>query len=152
MTDKKISDEQRLQLGLDFYKQFASDMEEAMQASQKTFDQAILTLSSGAVALLLTFAQSRGTDLSERVLLFISIGFFLIALSMTLISFLFVPSAIRNQLERAYRYYVNSDETNFNQPSCSENVIKVMNIGAASFFFLGIVMGVLFVALNVKGI
>jgi hypothetical protein len=143
-----MTDEERKELGLEFYKQFTSEMAQVSLENQKAFDQAILTLNSGAVALLLTFSQAQKTPLNQNGTMLFSAGFLLISLFLTLASFLVVPSIIRAQLARAYRYYLELDNNALGRMSCPEAMVKAMNIGAALTFFLGMLFGVIFVTAN----
>ena len=152
MGKTQITPEQRQQYGMDFYRQIATEMEQAIQGSQKTFDQGILTLSSGAVALLLTFAQAIKGEMQDRIFLFFATGAFLFALSLTLTSFLLVPQVIKNQLGRAYRYYVECQEDGVDDESCAERMVKGMNVAAAVAFVFGMLFGVIFVAFNMRGV
>lgn len=96
----------------DIYKSYVEDLLIARRESFGQFDKAVLTLSSGALALSLTSLQwmlDRKIGIAFTPLVYSWI-FLTIAIVTTLFSFRLVPKAIDAEMIRAENFYLKRDE------------------------------------------
>ncbi len=93
----------------ELYQKTREDLLKRQLSNNENFDRSILTLSSAALALSVTFLRSSTMHNCFPILLFAWIGF-LAAIVFTLISFLVSQQAISLQLENAEQYYLKNDD------------------------------------------
>jgi hypothetical protein len=122
---------------------------EGKRDASKSYDQALLTLSAGALGVSVTFVQNfvpDGKPTQYQLLLFAAWVLFTIALSCTLTSFLTAHEAYRvalDKLDQAIRKLQAVDPKNR-----LSDWTYWLNRSALVFFILGVFCLILFVALN----
>ena len=132
------------------YVEFHKDMRQEEAQSYRDQDQAILTLSSAALAVSLAFiADLEGTPTATWTLVASWAGFAVAILS-TLLSFATSRSGIDAMIKSAERYYVHGDRDALGGPKPKSLAwTKGLNLTAAAAFAIGIVLTIVFVALNI---
>jgi hypothetical protein len=118
-------------------------------SNSEAYDKAILTLSSGFLALSLSFIKEifPAGSITCRGLLYASWALLALAIISTVISFRVSNAAIEGQLGQAHRYYKERDESAFTKSKLSRSVDWLNNVSGGLFIF-GVVLTVVFVILN----
>jgi hypothetical protein len=123
---------------------------EDRQASADAFDKALLTFSSGALALSLAFTKNI-VPFARAVhpsLLLASWICFLICIVITILSFRFSIAAMDRQLVFLEEYYLNGKRDFLNPKNSWSNVVNACAIVGALFFLAGLLSTVIFVYSN----
>lgn len=118
-------------------------------SNSEAYDKAILTLSSGFLALSLSFIKEilPAGSITWATLLYASWVLLALAIVSTVISFRVSNAAIERQLEQAQRYYGERDESAFTKSKLSRAVDWLNNV-SGGLFTLGVVLTVIFVISN----
>jgi hypothetical protein len=129
-----------------------AEIEKRRVANADNFDKAILSFSSGGLALSLTFLKdfvpiARATYVG---LLYTSWALFLGAIICTLLSYLVSQRAQLRQLEISKRYNIDLDDNAFDLPNAPETWAARISRGAALAFFLALLVTTTFVAINIE--
>lgn len=118
----------------------------------KSFDQALLTFTSGGLVLSVTFVEKIVADPPESIwLLYSTWILFGLSLSCVLLSFLFSQAAFQREIDavdRRYRAFCNELETPITLPSSLNAWTNACNRIAAGAFFFGIATFIFFGATN----
>lgn len=119
------------------------------QANSDAHDKAILTLSSGFLALSLSFIKEIvPVGLIEwSSLLYASWVALTVAVLATVISFRVSEAALDDALDRTYRYYILRDESAF-APGALSAWVGRLNNASAGLFCLGVILTVIFAGVN----
>jgi len=126
-----------------------SELLERQFSNSEAYDKAILTLSSGFLALSLSFIKEilPAGSIVWRALLYTSWALLALAIIFTVVSFRVSNAAIEGQLGQAYRYYKEKDEGAFAKSKLARLVDWLNNISGGLFIF-GVVLTVVFVIVN----
>jgi hypothetical protein len=126
-----------------------SELLERQFSNSEAYDKAILTLSSGFLALSLSFIKEilPAGSIVWRALLYTSWALLALAIICTVVSFRVSNAAIEGQLGQAYRYYKEKDEGAFAKSKLARLVDWLNNISGGLFVF-GVVLTVVFVIVN----
>jgi hypothetical protein len=126
-----------------------SELLDRQFSNSEAYDKAILTLSSGFLALSLSFIKEilPAGSIAWTGLLYASWVLLASAIVSTVTSFRVSNAAIERQLEQAHRYYKEKDESAFTKSKLSRSVDWLNNISGGLFIF-GVVLTVIFVILN----
>jgi hypothetical protein len=121
------------------------------QSSSDSYDKAILTLSSGALALSVGFIKDVVPLKSAIYLpvLFTAWAAFVVAILLTVISFRLSISAQGEQLDNAYEYYLNYNDEAGKKKTRFSFAIKCCAFVGGGAFVLGFVLNVMFAAVNI---
>lgn len=136
------------QIYLDYRKQLLTER----AASFVQFDQAMLSLAGGALALSLAFIKDV-VPLSRVAclpLLYVSWAMFLLSIVLTVISFITSWKAYDQQLALAEEYHVGGNEKAYSAKNTSSNITELLNYGSALFLILGFCMTAIFVGSNLS--
>jgi hypothetical protein len=129
-----------------------TELLERQFSNSAEYDKSILTLSSGFLALSLTFLKDvlpRG-ELSHTGLLYISWSVLAAAIVSTVMSFLLSNAAIKVQLDRAWDYYLGRDENALKQVPLTK-AVEAVNATCGVLFLVGVVLTMTFVIYNFRG-
>jgi len=140
--------EARVQL----YTQTREDLLKRMLSNSENFDRAVLTLSSAALGLSVTFIKNI-VDLSTAIyvpLLAVSWVMFVSAIIVTLVSFHISQWAIRVQLNHAEEYYIHRKDEFLTKINVPNTINEWSGYLSAVVFILAIICFVLFVSLNLN--
>lgn len=133
-----------------FYFDYQKQLWAGRQASFAEFDRALLSLSSGALALSLTFIKDV-VPVSQAFglpLLFGSWVLFLASIVCTLYSFIMSRKAYDLQLELAHDYYLEKNNAAFDKENSYGRMTDRLNKSAGLFFVLALLATLLFVGPN----
>jgi hypothetical protein len=122
-----------------------------IQSSTDSFDQSLLTLSSGALGLSLAFIKDI-VPFKQAVwskTLYASWIFFAACVVLTVFSFRLSIAAQNKHLEYLAKYYLERRQEYFNKKSVYSKILSVFTWLASAFFLLGLVCTVLFCLKNV---
>lgn len=134
----------------DHKKQVWSDM----QAGSDEFDRALLTMSSGTLALSLAFIKDV-VPLAEAThlpLLFASWVSFALCIVVTLVSFRFSIIAQENHLEFARRYHIDGDLSASNERHWSKKALGWCAYVGGVLLLIGFALTISFAIINVEAI
>ncbi len=122
-------------------------------SNSEKYDNAILTLSTGVLAISLAFIKDIIPLEKTRclILLILSWCAFGAAIISTLISFLSSQMAIKRQLEYAEKYYLNEEEEYLKRKNSPKQLTDVMNYTSGILFIIGIIVTIIFVSINIAG-
>lgn len=145
MSTEETEDQQRERL----HTSARSGLLDRQFSNSEAYDKAILTLSSGFLALSLSFIKEILPDgsISWTGLLYTSWVSLALAIISTVISFRVSNAAIEGQLGQAHRYYKEKDEGALTKSKLSRSVDWLNNVSGGLFIF-GVVLTVVFVILN----
>lgn len=122
---------------------------DAERESARSFDKAMLTLSSGALALSITFIRQIAPAPRSETYLYFAWSGFILALLCTLVSFLSSQSALRKQrdiLDRNYR----DQPTAFEQKNVMSAVTNFLNWFSILSFIAGVLLLTAFAIKNLS--
>lgn len=125
-----------------------------MQSSTDSFDQSLLTLSSGLLALSVSFVKDI-VPLSEAAhiwLLFLSWIFFALCILLTVSSFQLGIAAQKHHLKFIRQYYIERNAKALNKPSVPSTLLAVFTWFALVSFFAGILCTVIFCIISIQGV
>jgi len=134
------------------YFELAKDTLAGRREAFKQFDQAVLTLSSGAFVLSVAFLKDiapPGQAAFLCLLILSWIGFFLAIVS-TIISFLLVPIASEQQLEIAAKFYLEQDGSYEKLIAPASKWIQSFNATSAVSFVLALLLTCVFAISNIS--
>lgn len=142
--DDGVDDRTRL------YERTRDDLLKRQLSNSENFDKSILTLSTAALAISLTFIRYvvpfktavHTWILEASWLLFVG------AIVTTLSSFLLSQRAIKTQLVYAERYYLNGKHEFLTRRSLSARLTDLASVVSATLFVLAIIGLVIFVSFN----
>jgi hypothetical protein len=140
------------QLRQELYANARTELLERQFSNSEAYDKAILSLSSGFLALSLTFIKDivPRAQLAHTWLLYLSWGTLAAAVIATVVSFRVSNGAIEAQLARAHRYYIERDEDAFKTTPIAK-LVEGLNIFSGVAFIGGVVLTAIFVTLNFIG-
>lgn len=120
-------------------------------SNSDNFDKAVLAYSSAGLALSLGFLKDFVplAKASYKCLLFTSWALFVLAVIVTIISFLISQQGISKQLKLSERYYLERDETALTEGNAWATATEVMPFIAGLSFVAALVCTTLFVYFNV---
>lgn len=120
-------------------------------SNSENFDKAVLAYSSAGLALSLGFLKNFVPldKASYKCLLFSSWALFVLAVIVTIISFLISQKGISKQLKLSERYYLERDETSLTEGNAWATATEVMPFIAGLSFVAALVCTTLFVYFNV---
>ena len=122
-------------------------------SNSEKYDNAILTLSSGILAISLAFIKDI-VPLDKAFYIFLLIAswcLFGAAIVSTLVSFVLSQIAIKRQLEYAGKYYLENKEEYLTKKNRPAFLTDVVNYISGILFIFGIVTTIIFVSLNIQG-
>lgn len=133
------------------YGEVRKDLLARQLSNSVNYDNAILTLSSAALGLSLTFIKNIVPIEKIDLLfcLFISWGLFGAAIISTIISYLVSQRAINIQLDHAYKYYIEGNDEFLNAENTCAKWTDCLNLCSGLFFIFAVVITISFVAINI---
>jgi hypothetical protein len=134
------------------YFKHAEEVNSRQRANADAFDKAILTCSTGGLALSIAFLKdivpfSTATSLW---LLFSSWGAFVLAIVSTIVAYMAAQRDIPGQLKAADRYYLQDDEAAAIERRTAQRVANSLTDASGFLFIAGALASVVFVGLNVE--
>lgn len=141
----ETEDQQRQRL----YVSARAELLERQFSNSEAYDKAILTLSSGFLALSLSFIKDILPigSIAWTCLLYTSWVLLVLAIVTTIITFRVSNIAIDQRLEQIERYYINRDEGAFPKAILS-GWVERLNAASGVLFICGVAFTVIFVILN----
>jgi len=122
-------------------------------SNSEKYDNAILTLSAGVLAISLAFIKDIVPLNKSEYILLLKLSWWLFGASIvsTLISFVVSQLAIKRQLQYAKEYYLEGKEESFDKKNRPALLTEFINYMSGVLFIAGIITTVCFVSANVKG-
>lgn len=149
-VNEELGEETETQLRRRLHGEQRSELLERQRSNSESYDKAILTLSSGALGLSLTFIKDLLPASRQPVwtnLLYWSWGLLTGAIIITVVSFLLSSAAINQALNQITEYYLNGNESAFTRTKLSW-AVDASNYISGGLFVAGILVTVLFVSIN----
>jgi len=127
------------------------EVEKRLLQNADNFDKAILTYSSAGLALSLAFLKDfvPVSSATHSYLLFWSWALFVVAVLITVLSYLTSQLAQRRLLEKSQKYNIELDDAAFDLPNRPQQLTEAATYIAAASFVLALLASTLFVGLNV---
>jgi len=134
------------------YKAYLDDARRRQLSSSENFDKAILTYSSGGLALSLAFLKDfiPIRTASMPFLLYGSWALFVLSTALTTVSFLVSYKAQTLSIQYAEKYYLKGDERYLNRQSWCDRCTKWFNLISGLAFILALGFTSVFVAINLN--
>lgn len=142
----KVSENQRI------YERMRDELIISQRSNSDNFDKAILSLSSAALGLTLTFISNL-IDLSNAqflIILYLSWFFFILAIISTLISFLVSQKGFSIQLDMAEKIYLDDEKVDDKKINFISRWVNGLNIFSAIIFILALILLTLFSITNIS--
>jgi uncharacterized membrane protein YgcG len=149
----KIDIKEEDQYRRDVYKSTRDDLLGRQLSNSEKFDNAVLTLSTGALGLSLAFIKDI-VPVKMAIYLWVlktSWCFFGLSIVLTLLSFFVSQFAINKQLEYAEEYYLNKKEEYLKRKNHFAIMTNYINYSSCLLFVAAIVFTVIFVSSNIGG-
>jgi hypothetical protein len=127
-----------------------AEYEKRTVANADNLDKSILTYSSAGLAFSLGFLKDFVPikKAEHACLLYTSWLLFVVAVVVTLVSYLLSQSALLKQLEISERYNLDQDDAALTEPNCLARILKWLSYLSTLSFLSAISTSTLFVALN----
>jgi hypothetical protein len=122
-------------------------------SNSEKYDNAILTLSTGILAISLAFIKDIVplNIASFAILLLMSWCLFGLAIVSTLVSFVLSQFAIKRQLDYAEKYYLDRKDEYLTKKNRLARFTEYANYTSGGFFIIGIITTIIFVSVNISG-
>jgi hypothetical protein len=134
------------------YDNYVDEVKKRQLSSSENYDKAILTYSSGGLALSLAFMKDfvKGKAAVFPETLYASWVLFALAIILTVLSFLLSYFVQEKSIKDAEDYYLNGDESARNRGSNLDCWIRVSNVLCGLFFICAIGVTVFFTIKNLS--
>lgn len=133
----------------ELYQRTREDLLKRQLSNNEKLDTAILTLSSAALALSVTFLNGSFTD-NHFSLLILAWLCLLSAIAITLISYHTSQAGIEKQLSLAERYYLNSDESALTEQNGPAKMTDRLAYASTLAFVVGVLLLLIYFATNIN--
>ena len=135
------------------YSETRQDLLTRQLSNSQNYDRAILSLSTAGLGFSLAFIQNLiPLTLSKHIwLLYYSWVFFIIAIVLTLLSFLFSQKAIDKQLFFAEKYYLEEEDEYAEKRNWLSDINNWIFYSSWLIFVLAISLTVIYVKINLLG-
>lgn len=135
------------------YSETRQDLLNRQLSNSQNYDRAILSLSTAGLGFSLAFIKDLiPLSQSEHIwLLYCSWVFFIIAIFLTLLSFIFSQSAIDKQLFFAEKYYLEKQDEFLEKRNWLSDITNWIFYSSWLIFILAIMLTVVFVKINLFG-
>ncbi|HVN94987.1 MAG TPA: hypothetical protein VMT62_01025 [Syntrophorhabdaceae bacterium] len=122
-------------------------------SNTEKYDNAILTLSTGVLAISLAFIKDIVPLDKSQCLFLLKASWWVFGLSIvsTLLSYILSHFAIKRQLRYAEKYYLDKKERYLRKKNRPKTWTEFLNWASGVLFIAGIVTTICFVSLNLKG-
>lgn len=147
MQNEESNDQERKML----FAELKSELFKRQLSNSDNLDKAVLAYSSAGLALSLGFLKdfiSLATA-SQKWLLFTSWALFVLAVIVTIVSFLTSQRGIAKQLKLGERYYLEQDESALSESNRCAVATEIMSVLAGLSFVAALVCTTFFVYFNV---
>jgi len=144
----QADDALRWQLYTDHKKQAWADI----QSSTDSYDQSLLTLSSGGLGLSIAFIKDI-IPLRDAIwlpLLYFSWGFFGLCILTTIVSFQVAILTQNEHLNSCWKFYIGRDDSSRNERGKYSKILKRCTITAGILFVVALVLTIVFAVENVR--
>lgn len=154
---RRLSEQQQAendgeQLRFKLFGEYRNEQLTRERANSDKYDSTILTYSTGALALSVSFIKDVVPLATAQMIwaLKTSWGFFALTLLIMLSSFPIAQRANRKGIEFAHEYYIERNDAFYNRKGWEDHTLTALNISAGILFFLAILLTTTFVWTNVK--
>lgn len=144
-------DQQEEEQRFNIYIEVEKDLRTRLIANSVNYDNAILTLSSGALGLSLAFMKNI-VPIDKIIylhFLIISWGLFGLAIISTIISFLVSQNGLETQRLHSHKYYLEKNDAYFNKKNTWGTLTDCLNIFSGLCFIFAVIITIIFVAINI---
>lgn len=143
------TEEQRAQAAA-IYATFKAEVDKRELSNTDNYDKSILTLSSAGLAISLTVFKDIAPHGQTAHIwpLYSAWVLFGCAILATIFSFLISNAALKSELEIAYKYYIEEDESVFGKVSLISKILGWVNRFSGGFFVLAIISVITFGVIN----
>lgn len=146
-NDSDYDDSEKL---YDLYVKEEEDLSKRDLSNVENLDKAILSLSSAGLGLSLVFIRNvvKLAEASHVWILHISWLMFVLAITSTLLSYLFGQRALNRQREFNEKYYLEGDENAGQQTSLASRITHLLSYVSVFTYIAAVACTALFIALN----
>ena len=136
----------------ELYVKEEADLSKRDLSNVENLDKAILSLSSAGLGLSLIFIRNvvKLADASHVWILYTSWAIFVLAITSTLLSYLFGQSALNKQSEFNEKYYLEGDEDAGQQTSRASKITRFLSYVSIFTYIAAVSFTALFIALNLE--
>ena len=136
----------------ELYVKEEADLSKRDLSNVENLDKAILSLSSAGLGLSLVFIRNvvELAEASHVWILYTSWGIFVLAITSTLLSYLFGQSALNKQSEFNEKYYLEGDEDAGQQTSLASKITRFLSYVSIFTYIAAVSFTALFIALNLE--
>lgn len=145
---KNMTDDEKLQL--EAYNARRDELFKQKLSKSENFDKAILTVSTAALGFSLAFIKDIVHIETAKYMAVLFISWLLLALTIifTLASFLIGQNEIKEELKRVKRYYLDKDQSAFDESMSKRHWAEACNYFAVTLFAAGVILTSIFALLN----
>lgn len=143
-----MTNDEKLQL--EMYNARRDELFKRKLSKSENFDKAILTVSTAALGFSLAFINQIVHIDAAKYMEILYISWLLLALTIifTLASFLIGQNEIKEELKRVKRYYLDKDQSAFDESMSKSHWAEVCNYFAVTLFAAGVFLTSIFAFLN----
>lgn len=140
------------ELRMKVYGEYQNEQQTRERANSDKYDNTILTYSTGAFGLSLTFIKDIVPLDTAHFILMLKISWvlFVVAMTLMLVSFPIAQEVNRESVDFAYKYFIEKEEDYRNKESKKAKALGYLNRFAGGAFFCGILLTLVFTCLNVQ--
>jgi len=122
-------------------------------SNSERFDNAILSLSTGALGISIVFIKDIVPIKTAQNILLLKISWWLFGLSIisTVVSFVASQAGIRTQLKFAEHYYLLKQEEYLKKKNFSSLINDFLNYMSGAIFIVAVILTIIFVSSNIGG-
>lgn len=137
----------------DLYAETRRDLLTRQLSNSERFDGAILTLSTAALGISLTFVKEIVPVEKAQCLALLEISWWLFSLAIvsTIVSFLASQLGIKRQLQYAEEYYLNKKEEFLTKENIPAKLTEALNYTSGLLFVAAVIFTTAFVSTNLRG-
>lgn len=137
----------------ELYAETRKDLLTRQLSNSERFDGAILTLSTAALGISLTFVKEVVPVEKAQCLALLVISWWLFGLAIvsTMVSFLASQLGIKRQLHYAEEYYLNNKEEFLTKENNPAKLTEALNYVSGLLFVAAVILTIVFVSTNLRG-
>lgn len=147
MEDKSTTQDPEVRKQI--YEKFRDDLLKRQLSNNENLDRSLLTLSSAAIGLSITFINGKTFSDYMCILILAWIGFAL-SIAATILSYFMSQKAIAEQLRISEDYYLNFKDTAIKERNRYSDLHELTTKASAGLFVFGIIMLVVFLSVSLK--
>ena len=152
MNEERENPDDNQEKLFELYVKEEEDLSKRDLSNVENLDKAILSLSSAGLGLSLVFIRNvvKLAEASHVWILYTSWGFFVLAITSTLMSYLFGQSALNKQRIIIEKYYLEGDEDAGQRMPLASKITRFLSYVSVFTYIAAVSFTALFIALNLE--